>query len=151
MNQRPFTAGEMPSASAPDPGAVLATNTGQPHSAAQPSARTQKPGSRCVMTTPLRSRAIANQAERADADPYDIQRGGRQRAVVAAVDHEAGGTDYVHPMIDGGLAVEFAGGEQSVGGQDDYGGQPADDFDEQFQAATSAGRSAYCAWRRAAS
>src|SRR5262245_34406652 len=121
MNQRPFTAGEMPSASAP----VLAMSTGHVHSAAHAIARTQ-----CVIPSLLHSRPVSDEAEDADADPYHVEADGGKRAVVTAVDHEADRADHVHPVIKGGLAVDFAGRQQSIGGQDERGRDPPDDFDE---------------------
>jgi hypothetical protein len=56
-----------------------------------------------------------------------------------AVDHETRGAADVHPLIRARLPVELAGRQQPIGGEDQQGTNPADNFDrerERTQAAS---------------
>jgi hypothetical protein len=50
-----------------------------------------------------------------------------------AVDHEAGGADDVHALVEGGLAGRPAHRQQQVSGQDQQRARPAGDLDEEFE------------------
>jgi hypothetical protein len=50
--------------------------------------------------------------------------------VPPAVDGESDRAEHVHPLIDGRLAGETAGGQQAISEQDEDGAGPADDFNQ---------------------
>src|SRR5690349_19952249 len=71
----------------------------------------------------------------ADAEPDDVESGGRVSAYPAAVYYEVDRTDDVHDVVGARVPLELPGREQRVRADDESGADPADHFDCDFHGA----------------
>src|SRR6185295_17162863 len=71
---------------------------------------------------------------RADRHPDDVHDGGRDRAVVSSVDHEADGSADVHQLIGSGPAVQLVRRQETVREQHQRRADPSHDLDKRLHA-----------------